>query len=104
MRFGESDAMRYSGAQFRMARAATGATFTYLCKALRMSPKTLAAIEYAVAVEYGVKEKGRFDEATVAKLVKFYERKGVRFLSTKGGEPSVAYGGKPPARKRGRGA
>lgn len=93
--------MRYFGVHFRMARAATTIEVRNVCKAARMSARTLQLIETADEIEYGVKQKGRFEEATVAKLVRFYERQGVRFLSSQG-EPGVAYrpASASPGRKR----
>ena len=55
-----------------------------------MSPKTLVAIEGASEIEYGVKQRGCFEEQIVTSLVKFYEKRGVRFHSSGKNGPSVS--------------
>ena len=91
MRFEESQRMRYLGAHFRLARAATGDTFRSVCEGLGLSPKTLAAVEHAGAIDYGIKRKGRFDEQTIERLVAFYERRGVTFLTSNAQGPGVRF-------------
>lgn len=73
--------MAYFGAQFRMARAATRLGVRDVCSGARMSPRTLGLIEAADEIEYGVKQEGRFEEITIAKLVAFYLRHGVTFVA-----------------------
>ena len=45
-----------------------------------MSMRTLANIETAAEIEYGVKQSGRFEEITIRKLVEVYEARGIRFM------------------------
>jgi hypothetical protein len=73
--------MAYFGVQFRMARAATRLGVRDVCAGARMSPRTLGLIEVADEIEYGVKQEGRFEKATVAKLVTFYRGCGVTFVT-----------------------
>jgi hypothetical protein len=82
--------MRYFGVQFKMARVAVRLGSREVCKALRMSPKTLVAIEGASEIEYGMKRKGCFEEQIVADLVTFYEKRGVRFHSRRANEPGIS--------------
>lgn len=64
-----------------MARAATRLGVREVCAGARMSPRTLGLIEDADEIEYGVKQEGRFEEATIAKLVSFYRDHGVTFVA-----------------------
>ena len=60
-----------------------------------MSPRTLGLIEAAGEIEYGVKQEGHFEEATIAKLVDFYRKQGVTFValdaSTQRRGPGIHY-------------
>ena len=76
--------MRYWGHQFRAARGATGLDVRTICEGAALSPHTLKRIESAELIEYGVRAAGRFEEATVAKLVELYEDSGVTFLEQRG--------------------
>jgi len=72
--------MSYHGAQFRMARAATRMSVREICAAAHMSARTVALIESGDEIEYGVRQSGKFEEETIAKLVEFYRRHGVTFV------------------------
>lgn len=64
-----------------MARAATRLGVREICAGAKMSPRTLGLIESADEIEYGVKQEGRFEAATIAKLVAFYRGRGVTFIA-----------------------
>lgn len=80
-----------------MARAATQLSVREICSGAQMSPRTIGLIEGAAEIEYGVKQEGRFEEQTVAKLVRFYREQGVTFAEPEPRRgPSVYY--KPKTR------
>lgn len=83
--------MIYYGVQFRMARAATRLGVRDVCAGAHMSARTLALIEAADEIEYGVKQEGCFEEGTIAKLVSFYRAHGVTFVATSASGPGVWY-------------
>ena len=84
--------MQYHGLQFRAARAVTRLGVLEICAQARMSARTLANLEDAGPVSYGVRMAGLFEEATVAKLVAYYERQGVSFVAASGGHgPGIRY-------------
>jgi hypothetical protein len=56
-----------------------------------MSPRTLGLIEAAWEIEYGVKQAGRFEQATIEKLVRFYRSHGVRFLPPSSRAAGIRY-------------
>jgi hypothetical protein len=73
--------MTYSGAQFRMARAALEIPMRDVCTGARVSMTTMVRLERADTVEYGVREKDKFEEATVEKVAAYYQMRGVTFLA-----------------------
>lgn len=76
-----------------MARAATQLGVRAVCSGAKMSPRTLGLIEAADKIEYGVKEAGRFEAATIEKLVRLYQRQGVRFLPPSPLGPGIRHSG-----------
>jgi hypothetical protein len=82
-----------------MARAATRLGVRDVCAGAHMSARTLGLIEGADAIEYGVKQEGRFEEGTISKLVGFYRAQGVTFAAPTAGGPGVLY--KPRTRRGG---
>jgi hypothetical protein len=83
--------MTYFGHQFRMARAATRLQTREVCAEAEMSLRTLFNVEAADAIEYGTKQRGKFDQATIAKLVRLYQGHGVAFLSASRGGAGIRY-------------
>ena len=89
--------MIYYGVQFRMARAATRLGVRDVCAGAHMSARTLAQIEAADEIEYGVKQEGCFEETTISKLVSFYRAHGITFAAPLASGPGISY--KPKARR-----
>jgi hypothetical protein len=81
--------MTYYGVQFRMARAALGLSMREVCAEARLSFTTAVNIEAAGAIEYGVRQAGRFEEGTISKLVLFFEEQGVTFLQASAHGPGI---------------
>ena len=87
--------MVYFGVQFRMARAAANLGVRDVSERVSMSFRTLAAIEAADEIRFGVKLKGCFEEATIAKLVTLYRECGVTFVEPSSKGTGVLYRSKP---------
>jgi hypothetical protein len=88
--------MTYYGAQFRMARAALEIAMRDVCSGARVSMTTMVRLEAAGAIEYGVRQKDRFEEATIAKVVQFFEERGVTFLPGTAQGAGIRY--RPPSK------
>lgn len=83
--------MRYHGAQFRMARAATGLSTREVCRRAGMSMRTLQNIEQAAWLSYGQKKAEHFAPETVEKLLRVYDDAGVIFLHRSAGAIGIRY-------------
>jgi hypothetical protein len=83
--------MKYHGAQFRMARAATGLPTRTVCERASMSMRTLQNVEQAEWIAYGQKKQDHFAPETIEKLVRVYEVEGIIFLPPSAGAIGIRY-------------
>jgi hypothetical protein len=84
--------MRYYGCQFRMARVATGMSYRDVCFEAGISPRTLKKVEASGLIQYGTKQRGKFDQRTIDKLVDAYaNNKGITFVEANGYGPGIRY-------------
>jgi hypothetical protein len=74
-----------------MARAALEVAMRDVCSGARVSMTTMVKLEAAGAIEYGVRQKDRFEEGTIGKIVAFYEERGVAFLPASAQGPGIRY-------------
>ena len=72
--------MIYHGFQFRMARAVLGHPTTLVCRMAQIGKTSLQKIEEAGLVEVGIKQGGKFEPGTIARLTAVYKALGITFL------------------------
>lgn len=67
-----------------------------VCAGARVSMTTMVKLEAAGAIEYGVRQKDRFEEETIEKIIAFYQERGVTFLPASAQGPGIRY--RPPSK------
>ena len=67
-----------------------------VCSGARVSMTTMVRLETAGPIEYGVRQKDRFEPGTIEKIVAYFEQRGVTFLPASAQGPGIRY--RPPSK------